>query len=288
VVPRWLLRLEDRLCGWLYHSGKSRSAVPGWLLRLGLPADGVVARHWSVILGVAAGVVLGLPLFCGVVWLAWPRPAPLAVPRPAESPVVRAQLEPVPPVEIHGGKTATVELVVDRTGPNQDLRVELVDLPRGVRCPVVRVPAGEGQARVKAILEAGPDIDERTTRVTAVLWRGGARLNEQRFDLTAHPFRYPRLKDIPAIRLVRGENITLEVPVEDNGNRDKWQLVVELLPPGVTAKPPSKLVRPGFVGVDLEASPLAALTQEAKITLVLRAGGLLADQKTALLSVSAR
>jgi hypothetical protein len=264
--------------------GKALLPVAGWLVSLGLPADSPIVRFWFL----APCALLVLPLLVGLVlWVAWPG---LAQPGPGSA--IVAELGPVPgPVEVRGGRTRELEMVVDRSGPDQALRIELTNLPPGVTCPDVAVPAGEGEARVKATLSADEDMDDATANVTAVLWRGGSKVDETSFELRVSKFLRPEMGEVAGIILTQGQSQDLVVQVKANGNTDPWTLTVESLPAGVKAQPINPLVPLGLppgtrpMGVRLSAASDAPLTLPTQVKLVLRAGGLVAQEKSVLLLV---
>jgi serine/threonine protein kinase len=63
-----------------------------------------------------------------------------------------AHLRPLATVALPAGRSVDVDVVVDRSGPDQALRVQFVGLPAGVDGTDVVVPPGSGQARVQALL----------------------------------------------------------------------------------------------------------------------------------------
>jgi hypothetical protein len=254
--------------------------LPDWLRSLGLPPDSLVARYWPVSLG----MVLGTPLVFLIVWLMWPS----GKPRPAPPPPPLSRLAPPGPLVVRGGHATELVLLVDRPRPDEELRVHLAGLPDGVTCPDVTVPAGAGQIQVKAIVSARKDIDSATRTFTVSLWRGREQIDEHELALTTKKFLCPQLGEVSGIQLSRGESKTVQVRVKSNGNTDRWTLevVAEDLPPGVTVGRPRQPVPPGSVGMQLTAAPDARLITGEIIRLVLRADGLMADQKNVSLSVT--
>jgi hypothetical protein len=243
----------------------NRFPVPDWLLAVGLPPDSPIVRYWPVSLG----VVLSLPPLVLVVWLMWPGGKPRT-----GSPAVVSRLWPVQPVEVRGGRSVELELVVDRAGPDEVLHVHFDELPPGVEGPDVAVPAGSGPARLKARLSANQKVEGVTKTVIVSLLHGTEKVGEQPLTLTVQKFLCPELGKVPSIRLVQGQTMTLVLPVKSNGNTDDWVLEVEDLPPGVTFRPPERPVGPDAVGVELTVGPSASPVVVKLVQVVLRAGGL--------------
>jgi hypothetical protein len=255
--------------------------VPDWLLALGLPPHSRVVRYWPIPLG----MLLGMPLVVLVIWLMWPSPKPQLAPPP-----ILAWLQmPGAAVDLPGGKGrfAEVELQIVRSGSDQGLELRFTRLPAGVEAALVMVPAGSGLATVKARLTASDDLEDRRTDVTVSLWRGKEILDQKPLDLILRRFRRPRLGDVPAIRLMRGTSRTVIVPVQANGNSDRWALSADSLPPGVTIGPPRRSVPGGSVGVEFTVASDAKLVEDKMVGLELRAGDTWADHKTVPLSVEA-
>src|SRR5262249_24371217 len=151
----------------------------------------------------------------------WP-----AKPRTVRPSEVVAQLWPLADVKVRGGHPTEVEVTIDRSGPDRDLRIHFDGLPPGVTCPDVTVPPGSGQAQVKAHFRAVPHVEDAKAKLTVSLWRGGQKVSAQTVLLEARKFRAAHLDDVPegGIRLAQGRSTTLIVRVKPNGNTDRWTL----------------------------------------------------------------
>jgi hypothetical protein len=255
---------------------RSGYRAPRLLLALGMSPDSAVVRYWPVTLG----VLLALPLLVLIVWLMWPirKSRPPVVPAPA------GQLRPLQAVEVRAGRSVVLNLVVERAGPDP-MRIQFAGLPPGVTCPDVTIPAGRGETTVKIRLSARRHAGDAQVALTVSLRCGNSTLHELSLPLTVRRFLRPHLGKVRSIRLVKGQSRTLVVQVQSNGNTDPWTLDVDDVPAGVTMGSPRQSLGPDEVGVELAASSSAARVEGQLVQLILRAGGLLADQKTVSLSI---
>jgi pimeloyl-ACP methyl ester carboxylesterase len=246
-------------------------------MSLGVAPSSVMVRFWPVTVGVL-GLLLGLAVVL-VVWVIWWAGQPRQTP-----PRTVSTLAALQSVELRAGYDADLEVLVERSGPDEGLEVRFTNLPTGVSCPEVMVPPGSGQARVKAHFRASIDIADSTALVPVSLWRGDRQIDQKLLSLVARKFLRPRLGKMPDIRLSRGESTTLVVPVTGNGNTDPWTLRVNRLPPGVTMGSARQRAARDAVVVEFSTRDDAPLGG-SPIHVTLYAGKLVADEQHAWLSV---
>ncbi len=149
------------------------------------------------------------------------------------------------------------------------------------------MPPGNGPVQVKATLSADAAVADRSVPVRVSLWRGSEKLSERSMTVKTLPFLRPRIRGASAIRLVQGGTTTVLAQVQGNGNTDPWALDVEDLPPGIHQGPARGPVPAGSVGLELTADSDAVPVVGKTVRLVLRAGGIEADQTIVPLSLRA-
>jgi len=93
--------------------------------------------------------------------------------------VANARLRQMPPVEVRAGRTVELPVVINRSAADRELQIRFTGLPPVWECPDVTVPAGSGQARVKACFWADLGIVDGSATLRVSLWRDEAKLDEQ-------------------------------------------------------------------------------------------------------------
>jgi tetratricopeptide (TPR) repeat protein len=189
------------------------------------------------------------------------------------APAAMLRVLPITPVTVDTGKTAFLEVTVQRQDCTGAVRLELEDLPDGVRAGPASVSANQESTRIE--LRAADDTAAgiKTVRVCAEL--GKLRVEQQAL-VTVHVAPAIGLSAADAVSLQRRLHRTLTVQLRRRNYTGPVDLRLEGLPEGIKAHPLT--VPPGtdFGRLEISAQPKAGL-QTVEIRVVAVAPGVRAQ-----------
>jgi alpha-beta hydrolase superfamily lysophospholipase len=102
------------------------------------------------------------------------------------------------PLRVKAGESKNLWVEVDRHGYEGEVRLELRDLPSGVRAVAKVVPARQDFAAIEVRAEAGADVGERGVHVVG--WAGQRKADEQELTLTVEKRPAVAVPEGPAAR----------------------------------------------------------------------------------------
>jgi formylglycine-generating enzyme required for sulfatase activity len=170
-------------------------------------------------------------------------PAPGATNAPPKPPPAVLQLQPVAAVRLDAGQSQTVTVRIQRENYKGPVELRVEGLPPGItaRPGVVQADNEEGHIDLTAAATAA-SVEGAVVRVEALATetktQGTFRLTVvRRPPPPSLPVAALHLRPIPAVRLEAGQNQTVTVRLQRENCKGPIDLSVEVLPPGVTARP---------------------------------------------------
>ncbi len=218
--------------------------------RIGIMRDNVTA--WSCCRWLLAGVVLVCLTGCYADRL--PKEMQhLGVPR-----IEAIEVQPLEPVSLEPGATATVPVRLKRNGNEGPIAVSLPKLPSGVEVTCDKeIPADKSELEIGLVgSPALGDQDEQLT-VTVTLTMAGATL-EPAFSLRLPQVPRPVITTLPPVFLQPGDAVDLLVPIERNGYGEPLSLEPIELPEGIVCTLPAGPIEDNSLPIHLEAAETAA------------------------------
>jgi hypothetical protein len=229
--------------------------------RIGIMRDNVTA--WSCWRWLLAGAVLVCLTGCYADRL--PEPVKqLGVPR-----IEAIEVQPLDPVSLEPGATATVPVRLKRNGNEGPIAVSLSQIPSGVEVTCAKeIPADKSELEISLV--GGPalgDRDEQLT-VTVMLTMAGATL-EPSFSLTLPKVPRPVITTLPPVFLQPGNAVDLLVPIERNGYSEPLSLEPIELPEGegIVCDLPEEPIEDNSLPIHLAA---AEILVKARLVLLLK------------------
>ncbi len=177
----------------------------------------------------------------------------LGVPR-----IEAIEIEPLEPVSLKPGETATVPVRLKRNANEGPIAVSLSELPSGVELTHDKEIAAD-KSETAISLVGSPALGDKTEQltVTVTLTMAGETL-QPTFSLTLPQVSRPVITTLPPVFLQPGDAIDLLVPIERNGYGEPLSLEPIELPDGVTCTLPEKPIEDNSLPIHLVAADDAA------------------------------
>ena len=177
----------------------------------------------------------------------------LGVPR-----IEAIEIEPLEPVSLKPGETATVTVRLKRNGNEGPIAVSLSKLPSGVELTHDKeIAADKSEAAISLV--GSPALGDKTEQftVTVTLTMAGETL-EPTFSLTLPQVSRPVITTLPPVFLQPGDAIDLLVPIERNGYGEPLTLEPIEMPEGIVCTIPEKPIEDNSLPIHLAAADDAA------------------------------
>ena len=218
--------------------------------RIGMMRDNVTA--WSCCRWLLAGV--GLVCLAGCYADRLPEPVKhLGVPR-----IDAIEIQPLEPVSLVPGATATVPVRLKRNGNEGPIAVSLPKLPSGVEVTCDKeIPADKSELEISLVGSPALGDQEEQLTVTVTLTMAGETL-EPSFSLRLPKVPRPVITTLPPVFLQPGDAVDLLVPIERNGYGKPLSLEPIELPEGIVCTLPEEPIADNSVAIHLEATATAA------------------------------
>jgi hypothetical protein len=254
-----------------------------------LSAEEQNSPQWQrrLLIWASVGVVVMLLLVGSIAALAiGPRKPPAVVTRP--------NIEPPPPQITHVGALdvrarAACQPVIHFIRPDvrQGLRIALEELPHGVSCAPVDVPANVEMDQIhlhistQATAPIGPHL------VSVVLYEGTRRVDERKRALNISHISEPSIRSVSPSTLVLkpGRPGRLIVVINRNGSSDLRSLRLAPLPASVTVLPIVNGLAEDEMGLELTADNDAPLFEAQTCEIFLMVNGKTIETKPVTLSI---
>jgi hypothetical protein len=181
------------------------------------------------------------------------------------------------------GEKEGINVFVRRQGYLGPIDVLLLDLPQGLMCDPVTIPAGESTSVLQ--LRTHPNTDKWIGRVTGAARVGNYEVGQWKIAIEVHrPPAGMRLVAIPAIAVKIGQTQSVKVTVDRRGYRGPVEVRIDRLPPGVTCAPAVLMGSDGLATLELIADKRAT-EGERTVEVNLAVGMQLFDQQKVTLKV---
>ena len=197
---------------------------------------------------------LGLPLLAGCYADRLPEPVKhLGVPR-----IEAIEIDPLEPVSLKPGETATIPVRLKRNGNEGPIAVSISTLPSGVELTCDKEIAAD-KSELAIGLAGNPELGDKEEQltVTVTLTMAGETL-EPTFSLTLPQVSRPVITTLPPVFLQPGDSVDLLVPIERNGYGEPLSLEPIELPEGVICTLPEEPIGENSLPIHLAAADTAA------------------------------